>query len=609
MYKKLTKVSWKNILLIILICSGLSAQTRKEINLPDIPGYFTLKCDFHMHTPFSDGTVWPPDRVTEAWMEGLDAISITDHVEYHAYKMDVKIRPNRAYEMAKSRAEELGILFVHGAEITRDMPPGHFNALFIQNDSLFTVKDPMKALDAAAKQNAFIIWNHPGWKGQQLDGIARWYDEHTQLYEKGWMKGIEIVNETEYYPKVFQWAIDKKLTLFGNSDIHSPIGFKFDAKLGQHRPLTLVFAKDRTLDAIREAMESRRTAVYYEDRIFGHEKELSALFAEIVEVKNSMQSVYSGSKFNLQLHNHSDLDLILTAGSSAGFMGPKKIHLPAHLTIRIPVEINRAVKVYEQVKLEYSADNILTEPETPLKVHVKAETVNLSALKVSPAGEKNTFQFDPVKIPNVKIVYTIDGSEPEASGIQIKESFKAEGPIHLKIKAFKDGRSFGGRIIKNISAHSALGTAVQLKNAPSPKYSGIGPAALTDGQTGSLDYKDGSWMGFEQTDLSAIVDFEKQVKADCAKVRFLDNQHSWIFLPKELRISISDDGESFRQIYEQKIPLQENKDKGIRKFECAFPKSDFRYLRIEALNQDTCPEWHSGAGGKAWLFIDEIIIE
>ena len=56
-------------------------SVRKTINIPDILGYKTLKCDFHMHTVFSDGIVWPTFRVDEAWEEGLDAIAITDHIE------------------------------------------------------------------------------------------------------------------------------------------------------------------------------------------------------------------------------------------------------------------------------------------------------------------------------------------------------------------------------------------------------------------------------------------------------------------------------------------------------------------------------------------------
>jgi len=59
------------------------------IEFPDIPGYKTLKCDFHQHTVFSDGHVWPTIRVAEASEDGLDAIAITDHLEYQPYKEDI----------------------------------------------------------------------------------------------------------------------------------------------------------------------------------------------------------------------------------------------------------------------------------------------------------------------------------------------------------------------------------------------------------------------------------------------------------------------------------------------------------------------------------------
>ena len=63
------------------------AQTRKEINIPNILGYQTLKCDFHMHTVFSDVQVWPTIRVYEAWRDGLDVIAITDHINYRLPKL------------------------------------------------------------------------------------------------------------------------------------------------------------------------------------------------------------------------------------------------------------------------------------------------------------------------------------------------------------------------------------------------------------------------------------------------------------------------------------------------------------------------------------------
>jgi len=59
-----------------------AAKKEEKVKLPDISGYQTLKCDFQMHTVFSDGHVWPSFRLYEANRDGLDAISITEHIDY-----------------------------------------------------------------------------------------------------------------------------------------------------------------------------------------------------------------------------------------------------------------------------------------------------------------------------------------------------------------------------------------------------------------------------------------------------------------------------------------------------------------------------------------------
>ena len=106
-------MTFKKLSLLFILLSVItitSAQSRKVIHIPDISGYMTLKCDFHMHTVFSDGTVWPTVRVTEAWEEGLDVISITDHIEYLPHSKDIVADHNRSYEIAKPLADEMGIL-------------------------------------------------------------------------------------------------------------------------------------------------------------------------------------------------------------------------------------------------------------------------------------------------------------------------------------------------------------------------------------------------------------------------------------------------------------------------------------------------------------------
>ena len=34
-----------------------------------------------------------------------------------------------------------------------------------------------------------------------------------------------------------------------------------------------------------------------------------------------------------------------------------------------------------------------------------------------------------------------------------------------------------------------------------------------------------------------------------------------------------------------------------------------RYVRVRARNMGLCPDWHKGAGHKAWIFADEIVVE
>lgn len=59
--------------------------TVPNVTLPEIGEVQVLKGDFHMHTLLSDGQVWPHQRVIEADGNGLDVISITDHIEYRPY--------------------------------------------------------------------------------------------------------------------------------------------------------------------------------------------------------------------------------------------------------------------------------------------------------------------------------------------------------------------------------------------------------------------------------------------------------------------------------------------------------------------------------------------
>jgi len=343
------------VLLWLWTVSTVTAQTRQQIHVGGVPGYQTLKCDFHMHTVFSDGSVWPTVRVEEAWRDGLDAIAITDHIEYQPHKDDIPTKHNRPFEIAAGRARELGLLFLRGAEITRETPPGHFNGIFLKDVEPLNVKDFFEVFQRANEQEAFVFWNHPGWQGPER---GRWGDAQTKLLEKGWMHGIEICNGETYYADAHQWAVQKNLTIVGNSDSHGPI-----ANCGwtaeNHRTITLVFAKAKTLDALHEALRAGRTAVWCKNQLYGRESFLSAIFKRSVRVGPPHHR--TNDALFVEIRNGSDISIAL---EKAGKFGPDRITLAPHTSslavFRTAADGNR--------DFTYRVANFLTAPNQPLTV-------------------------------------------------------------------------------------------------------------------------------------------------------------------------------------------------------------------------------------------------
>ncbi len=351
-----------NLLLLIFLFffSNFSfSQNRTEINIPDIPGYLTLKCDFHMHTVFSDGDVWPTVRVQEAWLEGLDAISITDHLEYLPHSQDIKADHNRSYEIAKPMADRLGIVLVQAAEITRKMPPGHLNALFIENANLLERDDWWEACVEAKDQGAFVFWNHPGWKAQQPD-TTLWWKEHTRLYNEGIMQGIEIFNHEKFYPEALKWAKEKNLTLFANSDVHGATSMTFIN--GKKRPLTLVLATERSVEGVKQAMIDRRTVAYFDNQLVGDRKFLTPLFFNSLDLTDKPLALKNHDVKHLLLKNESDITFKLKQRQpSIGFNCPDQITIEANKTTLIELEgVSESLENASVLKMYYEVENLKT---------------------------------------------------------------------------------------------------------------------------------------------------------------------------------------------------------------------------------------------------------
>ena len=341
-------------------------------HFPDVDGYETLICDFHMHTVFSDGLVWPTIRVDEAEREGIDAISLTDHIEYQPHKDDLPTNHNRPYYIAQERAQEKNVLLIKGTEITRDTPPGHYNAIYLNDIDLVAdtcAKDEkndeekkaklVKIVARANEQDAFVFWNHHEWKGKEK---GAWMSFHDEMVQKKHLHGMEVANGKAYYPSAFQWCLENNLTMLGNSDIHTTsIDYIYTPE--KHRTLTLVFAKEKTAEAVKEALQAGRTAVWYNNMVVGREKYIKPLFDKCVTVSQPHYINSKGKAF-FEISNNAlvDFNLIAVDGTK-----PATITIPA----KSSVIVNTNMKNTDEVALEYEVENFLVAPEEMLKVEFK----------------------------------------------------------------------------------------------------------------------------------------------------------------------------------------------------------------------------------------------
>ena len=312
---------------------------RNEFILPNVNKYVVLKGDLHTHTIYSDGNVTPEYRVQEAWTDGLDVIAITDHVEYRkweeqlisflkgyvpegtkAVNSSITGKPadergiltdlNLPVRVAQAAADQNGILLIPGVEITRDpLTVGHYNALFVKDANTVYDADPIVSIKNARAQGALIMQNHPGWRRKDLEII----DFEKQVYEQNLIDGVEIMNGGEFYPTVVSRASEKKLFMAANTDIHSTTSKDY-VTVGHQRNMTLILAKEKSLDAVKEALQARRTLAYSFGSIAGEEQLVRDFFQACIKYETLFEK--DGKQRRVRMTNPTSMNFVLNFGGN-----------------------------------------------------------------------------------------------------------------------------------------------------------------------------------------------------------------------------------------------------------------------------------------------------
>ena len=288
-------------------------------------------------------------RVEEAVRDGIDLLAITEHLEYQPHIDDIPHPDrNRSFDIAEDIAKNKDLTVINGAEITRMFPPGHINAIFIEDankliyldeakinrakeilkevpeESLTNYEDlswledaalaslwPVKsALIEARNQNAFTFWNHPAWSSEEFIGQPMLREIHKEFFRDNLLHGIEVANGDGFSEEAFRIALEYGLTVLGTSDVHGLIDWDYPSSIGAHRPVTLILSESNSSDAIKSSLFSGKTVVWFKNNLIGLEDNILELTNSYLEAKK-VEILENSDIARVEIENVSDVRFII----------------------------------------------------------------------------------------------------------------------------------------------------------------------------------------------------------------------------------------------------------------------------------------------------------
>ena len=210
---------------------------------------------------------------------------------------------------------------------------------------------------------------------------------------------------------------------------------------------------------------------------------------------------------------------------------------------------------------------------------------------------------------DAEIRYTLDGSLPTASSTLYTGAIHLQKSAKIRAAAFRNGKS-SSVTAQDVTFNKATACPVKLLQPTHKSYTFNGGAALTDGLVGDKGFGTGRWLGFSGNDLEAVIDLKKPTEVSSVSLNTCVDKGSWIFDARNIEVSLSTDGVNFTSVAKHSLPaMEKNSADNINTYELKFSQTKARYIKVYATSEHNIPDWHSGKGKPAFLFVDEISVK
>jgi len=223
--------------------------------------------------------------------------------------------------------------------------------------------------------------------------------------------------------------------------------------------------------------------------------------------------------------------------------------------------------------------------------------------------EKQEISLSAELVKDAAIFYTTDGTEPDKKSLSYSRPFTIENSCTVKARVYTAKDS--SKVTSAVFYKTPNKWKIKLASTYSKQYDAGGTEGIIDGIYGDVDWRKGEWQGYQGQDFECVVDLGEMKSLTQLSSNYLQDSRSWILFPTEVEYFISSDGQKFTSAGKVKhtIPASEETP-GLKTLELKPGKPlTARYVKIKAKNFGKLPTWHQGAGGDAYIFIDEISLK
>lgn len=251
-------------------------------------------------------------------------------------------------------------------------------------------------------------------------------------------------------------------------------------------------------------------------------------------------------------------------------------------------------------------ENVKTIQDVKVAEQVAAPVINSSRLFVV----NSTVKIDKLN-PKDKLYYMVTD---EGASNSKKRFIPYTKPLKISktstVSAYSERNGQKSSVTNAVFFKRPNNWTIATKSHYSTQYNAGGELGLIDGIHGSENWRKGEWQGYQGQNFEGVIDLQSPQAIKEISSTYVQDSRAWILMPAKVEYYVSNNNKDFVKVATVDNTLDPKETTStVRSFTATILPTQARYVKVIAYKFGKLPAWHQGAGGDAYIFIDEITVK